>query len=396
MQLNSHHHLTYCTNIHPGRNWKETFQSLKEHIPSVRDRVAPGKKFGIGLRLSNAASEELAKGAHLAEFRNWLVDQNCYVFTMNGFPYGTFHGSKVKDKVHKPDWTTRKRLDYTSRLAQQLAFLISPGEEGGISTSPLSYRHWFTTENTEKAFKQAANNLVLLAGMLMEIEEAEEKYIHLDIEPEPDGLLENSSDFIHFYNTHLLPEGIRHFRDAYGIHPGIATTLIKRYITMCYDVCHFSLAFESPGETFTRLKEQGIRIGKVQISSALKADSRNASSSNLLAALKPFDEPTYLHQVTQKTGEGIRTYKDLSVVLREKPDFKELRAHFHVPIFRDTFGVLASTQEDIKTVLNQLNSIPDCKHLEVETYTWDVLPEDLKAPMTDSICRELEWVLEQI
>jgi len=273
---------------------------------------------------------------------------------------------------------------------------MAPGDEGSISTSPVSYRHWFSEEKAEIAFREAAHHLVLLAGVLLEIEETEGKYIHLDIEPEPDGLLENTSDFIQFYNSYLLPECIRHFQDALGIQAGIATTLIKRHITMCYDVCHFSLAFEAPEETFSRLKEERIRIGKVQISAALKANTAQAPTIELLAALKPFDEPTYLHQVTQKTENGIKTYKDLDVVLRKKPEFEELRAHFHVPIFLDTFGVLSSTQEDIKSVLNQLQEIPECRHLEVETYTWDVLPEHLKVPITDSISRELEWVLDQI
>lgn len=396
MLLPSDHHLTYCTNIHPGRNWAETFENLKQNIPGIRDRVAPGKKFGIGLRLSNKASEELGLGDQLAEFKAWLEDNHCYVFTMNGFPYGDFHGKKVKEKVHKPDWTKRERLDYTMRLARQLAFLLPPGGEGGISTSPISYRHWFRDTDREKAYEKAAQQMALLAGLLLEIEENEGKYIHLDIEPEPDGLLENTSDFIDFYMGYLLPEGRRHFQEAMGIQQVMATTLLKRHLTMCYDICHFSLAYETPSETFARLSEHRILVGKVQISAALRIQSSKAEVPELFEALKSYDEPTYLHQVTQQTPHGIRTFKDLGVLFREKPNFEELRAHFHVPVFLDTFGVLASTQEDIKTVLEQLDQIPECRHLEVETYTWDVLPDALKAPISDSISRELEWVLDQI
>ena len=396
MQLSTQHHLTYCTNIHPGNDWAETFQSLKDHIPAIRDRVSAGKKFGIGLRLSNKASEELGLGSRLSDFREWLNKEDCYVFTMNGFPYGAFHGTHVKDKVHEPDWTSPKRLEYSKRLARQLAYLIPKGGEGGISTSPLSYKHWFSEEEKESAFRKAAYHMVSLADLLFELEEKEQKYIHLDIEPEPDGLLENTAEYIGYYNAWLVPEAIRQFRDTRGIDAEEATERIKRYLTMCYDVCHFSLAYEAPAATFARLQEQGLKIGKVQISAALKANIEQAPASELLAALKPFDEPTYLHQVTQKSGLDIKTYSDLNVVLEEKPDFTELRAHFHVPIFLDRFGVLTSTQEDIKTVFQHLHEIPDCHHLEVETYTWDVLPEGMKAPMTELICQELEWVLEQL
>lgn len=396
MHLPSNHHLSYCTNIHPGHNWEETLRSLKEFVPSIKDRIAPEREFGLGLRLSNQASEELGLGDKLVEFQSWLEEEQCYVYTINGFPYGSFHHKAVKEKVHKPDWTTGERVIYTERLARQLAYLLPPGGEGGISTSPVSYRHWFKEKHREKALREGARNLVLIAGVLMAIEEESGVYIHLDIEPEPDGMLENTADFVAFYTNYLLPEGMSYFQEVHGLQPAMASTLLRRYITMCYDICHFSLAYESPGYTFSELKKYGIRIGKIQISAALRIRSEAADPSELFNALQAFDEPIYLHQVTQKTEAGVKTYRDLGRLLKEKPEFNELRAHFHVPVFLDTFGVLESTQDDIVSVLKLLEDIPEAHHLEVETYTWDVLPPDMKLPLTDSITRELQWVIQHL
>ena len=71
---------------------------------------------------------------------------------------------------------------------------------------------------------------------------------------------------------------------------------------------------------------------------------------------------------------------------------QEWRVHFHVPVFLDRAGVFGSTQDAIPATLDALRSELAAHHLEVETYTWDVLPADLRLPMVESIARELEWV----
>ena len=139
-------HLSYCSNIHPGESWEATFRNLKIYIPEVRSRLKHQGPFGIGLRLSHEASLVLERPEKLEEFQTWLLQANAYVFTLNGFPYGDFHRHIVKEKVHFPDWTTLERKDYTTRLFRILVQLLPPGMEGGISTSPISYRHWFKTK----------------------------------------------------------------------------------------------------------------------------------------------------------------------------------------------------------------------------------------------------------
>ena len=389
-------HLSYCTNIHPGTDWQTTFKGLKKYIPLIKDKVAHKGSFGIGLRLSNQASEELSENDHLSNFKDWLEEQDCYVFTMNGFPYGKFHETAVKDKVHLPDWTSAERYNYTLRLFQQLAKLINKGNEAGISTSPISYKPWHKSDSDKKAaFIRSAEQMARLAIQLRELENEHGCYLHLDIEPEPDGFLENTEDVINYYKDYLLPFGTTIIHEETGLGLEMAKDILLRHICICYDICHFSLAYEEPEYTFGKFAEAGIRVGKIQISAALKILA-NSNTDRMFKSLSQFNEPTYLHQVTQQMGERVITYSDLPDLLSEKPDFKELRAHFHVPIFVESFEGLYSTQDHILKVLKYIDQHQVTQHLEVETYTWDVLPSDLKIEISSSIARELNWTLNKL
>lgn len=397
MLLRDTFHTTYCTNIHPGEDWTATFGALEDNLESVRDAVNPGKPFGLGLRLSDKASRELAQGNRLADFKDWLNARDIYVFTMNGFPFGAFHGTRVKDQVHAPDWTHPERLEYTRRLFRQLDYLMPVGSEGGISTSPVSYRHWFATErDKEEALRAGARNMAAVALQLIEQERQSGNYLHLDIEPEPDGLLENSEEVLVFFRDYLLPAGQELLSRSLGMPGREAREAILRHINLCYDVCHFALAFEKPEITFPRLAEAGIRVGKVQVSAALRIRPVGGDRESALESLRVFDEPVYLHQVTQNTPMGVRTWPDLPDLLNDPPEFEELRAHYHVPIFVSGFGGLGATQAEILEVLKYLSRNPICRHLEVETYTWDVLPPGLKQELDQSIARELNWLKQAL
>lgn len=384
MKLNSGH-LTFCTNIYAGETWEAHFAVLKASFPKLKAQLSPASPMGIGLRLSNLASTELLENNHLAVFKQWLQDEGGYVFTMNGFPYGGFHNTRVKDQVHAPDWTTEDRVAYTLRLANILSQLLPEDMDGGISTSPLSYKPWFAdVEARENATTTATANIVKVAEGLHQIQEQAGKIIHLDIEPEPDGFLESGPEFIDWYENVLLSAG----NDE---------NLIKKHINLCYDVCHFAIGYEPHTEIINELNDKGIKIGKIQISAALKAKlpASTAERTAVLDQLSRFDEPTYLHQVIARKNDGtLIRYPDLAEALAEAVDLsvEEWRAHFHVPIFVEDMGVIQSTQSDITEVLNLQKESPFTAHLEVETYTWEVLPTALKAPLNDSIIRELAWV----
>ncbi|WBL42611.1 metabolite traffic protein EboE [Algoriphagus halophytocola] len=395
--------LSYCSNIHPGESWEATFENLKKYIPEVKERLNCQGDFGIGLRLSHEASLILEQPEILQEFQAWLARENAYVFTMNGFPYGDFHRTTVKDQVHFPDWTTEARRDYTIRSFRILAQLLPEGIDGGISTSPVSYRHWFQSEDDLKAgMETATQHLLEVAAALYQIKKETGKTLHLDIEPEPDGILENSDEMLWLFTDWLIPKGRVWLAEKLGVSQEFAEEIIKEHIQVCYDVCHFAIVYEKPADTFAKFEKAGIKIGKIQISAALRVlipelpDARDLLKVNLL----PFEESTYLHQVVAKTASGgLNSYPDLPDALQVLESTKETewRIHFHVPVFLDNYGTLASTQDQISIVLNEILKNPSwTNHLEVETYTWEVLPEDTRLSLGESISRELAWVIEKL
>ena len=395
-------HLSYCTNIHPGESWSEHFAAIKNNFPFIKEKISPDKPMGIGLRLSNEASIELIKKEHLSEFKHWLKDQDAYVFTMNGFPYGGFHRTVVKDQVHTPDWTTNERVDYTLRLFHILSALIPTEMDGGVSTSPLSYRLWFNTKEQLAATRETGTkNIIAVVVKLIEIHRSAGKLLHLDIEPEPDGLLETGEEFIEWFENDLLRIGLPVIKSKFDVSRHQAEDLIKEHLRLCYDVCHFAIGFESHKEILNKLSIRGIKIGKIQISAALKA-KMNSSENNrksIRQNFEQFNEPVYLHQVVAKLTEGkLLRYPDLPDALKEieNPLMEEWRAHFHVPVFAEKFGLLSSTQDEIKDLLALQKINPFTGHLEVETYTWEVIPTELRLPMRDSIIRELQWVKQTL
>ena len=391
-------HLTYCSNIHPGERWENHFQTLQDNLPYIKSKLSPNEPFALGLRLANDASIELAEPEKLAEFKAWLTANGIYVFTMNGFPYGGFHATRVKDDVHTPDWTTDDRTAYTKRLFGILAQLLPEGMEGGVSTSPLSYRYWWETEeDKQQAIKTATENILQVVETLMELRQSTGKLMHLDIEPEPDGILENGQEFIEWYSEYFLPKGTAFLVEKYGLTPETAQETLLTHVQLCYDVCHFAVSYEEPQVIVDQLKELGIRVGKIQISSAVKM-TLNDQRAEKLEAIRNFDEPVYLHQVVAKTEDGtFQKFPDLAEALQaDTSTHNEWRIHFHVPLFIDSYGLLDSTQTEIVKTLAVHRATPFTQHLEVETYTWGVLPTDMQKPIGESIVREMQWVNEQL
>lgn len=395
------YHLTYCTNIHPGEDWAQVFQNLHTYIPPLKQKLASDVPFGIGLRLANCASKALLIGDALQQFKTWLGQEDCYVFTLNGFPYGGFHRQVVKDQVYAPDWSTGDRLAYTQRLIAILAALLPEGMDGGISTVPLSYKPWWQSDQDKQAwvFEQSSVHLAHVAADMAQIEETTGKQLHLDLEPEPDALLENADEVIAFFQDWLLPLGSQYLQRDHGVSGAIAETWLRRHIRVCYDTCHFAVEFEHPTNALAKFQSAGIAIGKFQLSSAIRIPIPEESSKRqiLRQQLDAFAESTYLHQVIERRSPGtLHHYPDLRDALTaiETTNATEWRTHFHVPIFIDHYPPFASTQDHITAILKHLPQVPDCTHLEIETYTWDVLPAEMKIDILASIQREYEWVLK--
>jgi hypothetical protein len=224
--------------------------------------------------------------------------------------------------------------------------------------------------------------------------------LHLDLEPEADGLIENSREFVDWFLSGLLPLATSVLEEHFSVAEEEAGRIVRRHLRLCYDVCHFAVGFEEPGSVCARLEKHGILIGKWQLSSALKVPLAGARDRQaVLHELQRFNEPVYLHQVTTRQPDGTHLcFPDLPQALADPLalEAEEWRAHFHVPLFVREYGLLSSTQQEVARALACQDAKRLAPHLEVETYTWDVLPGKLKLPVAESIAREMEWVRGRI
>ncbi len=378
-------HLTYCLNIHPGETWTDQRTAIERWAMKVKSRVAPDCPFGLGLRLGRRAADEMSDPRPRQEIRRWLEGQGCYAFTVNAFPYGTFHGRTVKEAVYAPDWRTAERLDYTIRAAEILADLLPDGVEGSISTVPGSYRAWIENDDDRT---DVARRLADAAWALDGIERKTGRMIALALEPEPDCLLETTSDCVLFWSEFLLPEGTRRLRELAGSSYR-AEFCLRRHLGVCVDTCHMALQFESPETAIASLAAAGIAVPKVQLSAAL----RGPVTADTVRRLGAFVDEVYLHQTRIRRGDGrVERWPDLTpdrlASLVSDPG-SEIRSHFHVPLHFGSAGDLGSTVDDLTPRFFGVSARAGCRHLEIETYTYDVLPEALRAPtVVESIARE--------
>ncbi len=342
-------HLTYCTNIHPGESWAEVEANVRTHVVAVKQRVCPHAPFGVGLRLSHRAATELAP--QIARVRTLLDELGLYVFTINGFPYGTFHGAPVKEAVYRPDWLEDERVAYTNLLADLLVQLLPDGVAGSISTVPGCFRA------RGGHLRVIATNLARCAAHLATLD----RPIVLAIEPEPCCIVETVDEAIALF-AHL-PD--------------------RRHLGLCLDACHAAVEFEQLPGCIERLRAAGVPIAKLQLSVGLRMPASER------AVLERFVDPVYLHQVVV---DGVQRFVDLPEALAAAPA-GEWRVHFHVPIIEGG----ATTQGVLAELLALHRRDPISTHLEVETYTWDVLPPELRArPVDDAIAAELAWVMERL
>lgn len=373
-------HLAYCTNIHPAESWAETREMLDKHVLAVRDllrqqgRLRADEPFAIGLRLSAVAAQELLEGDQIQQFKTWLEDTNTYVFTINGFPYGSFHGTRVKEKVFQPDWTEPARIDYTKNLFRILALIAKPEAGGSVSTLPGSHK---TFSADELLIRQ---NLIEFATWLDDLAKETALDLHLGLEPEPIGHIENTAESIAFFAR--LHEQANN------------SEVISKRIGLNYDTCHFAIEYDEAKASLDALKDAGIRLSKIHLSSAPTLDPRDPAA---VKAIEPFDEPTYFHQsIARSTSGSIMRFIDLPYFLdAHKDEFVEARVHFHIPLDAKPEAPLGSTLSHVQETLAWCRDNPEaCNHYEIETYTWGVLPGKLQRPVEEQIAGEYGWVME--
>jgi hypothetical protein len=392
MRIREGFDLTYCTNIHAAEGWPQVFENLKRYAPQLRNRLHPEGHFGLGLRLANNEAVELLAESNLEDLTHFLRDSGLYVALINGFPYGWFHERRLKDQVFAPDWHTEERVSYTLRLIEILSRLLPEELDGGISTCPLSYKRW--KDPSRPDWDLLVQNIVRTAARMFESKQRDGQDIHLDIEPEPDGLLETTGEFIQFFER-LLRAGAPLLAKSAQLSGAQAEEALRHHIAFCYDLCHSTVEYEESRTVIDGLRNAGIRIGRVQVSSAVKVavPSQSAARERVSEHLSALVDPVYLHQII---GDSER-YPDLPEALAEIKDARssEWRIHYHVPLFMASYGELGSTQTEVRNALAELRA-DEVTHLEIETYTWGVLPSHLRLDIVDSIEREYRWVLAQL
>ncbi|MEW5734717.1 MAG: metabolite traffic protein EboE [Thermodesulfobacteriota bacterium] len=381
-------HLTYCLNIHPGESWEENLASIRTHALAIKNLVSPDRPFGLGLRLSARAAEELLQPRAISSFRDFLAEKSLYVFSVNAFPFGSFHGETVKEKVYAPDWRSKERLSYTQNVARILCSLALPEAFASISTVPGSYLHWIRNREDEAAL---AENLARAGAFLAEMEKETGNRIGLALEPEPDCFLENAADLADFFARVLLPIGAPLAARLLSCSETDAQEVLLRHLGACLDTCHMAVCFEDAAQAIETLSRNRISIFKMQLSAA-PAFSWPVRPERLLS----FSDSVYLHQARLKTVDKILRFADLEDAVRAGSEIavpgSQLRVHCHVPIFFPGDADLGTTAGILTPELLRLAGRAGCRHFEVETYTFLVLPPELQRQgVTESIARELAF-----
>jgi len=383
MQLAHGLHLAYSTNVHRGETWAESLRALDQHTLRVKQAVSPNAPYGIGLRLSDAASRELSTPAVLLGFQEWLEQHDCYVFTINGFPYGDFHGTRVKENVYRPDWTSEERVAYTNRLFDLLAVLLPREGEGSVSTAPGSFKGFIRSVDQER---QIRSNLWRCVEHIAALSEEHDLDLHLGLEPEPLGWLEDTRETVAF------------FEQMHDEHP--KDSRLSRHLGVNYDTCHFAVEFEDAFTSLKRFQQANVRLSKIHLSNALRLQP----SPEARESLKRFADNVYLHQVIARDAGGrLQRFRDLEDALNPQsairnPQSEEWRVHFHIPLHSQPIEGLADTRDHIAGTLDWLAADPAaCKHLEMETYTWEVLPEPMRARcVEDQLIAEYQWTIGEL
>jgi hypothetical protein len=172
---------------------------------------------------------------------------------------------------------------------------------------------------------------------------------------------------------------------------------LRRHIGIVFDTCHQAVEYESIREALEQLVDAGIPIFKLQEAAAVHVPE---VTQQAVDALKRFADTIYLTQTLERRNGTITKYlnlEDAFAAWDSDPGPREWRVHFHVPVFLDDLGAFRSTRFAIEDALAFHKERPLSAQLEIETYTWDVLPDHLKTgDIVDYVCRELEWVRGQL
>lgn len=357
--------LSYCTNVHPGMSLAEVVSGLKQYTVPVGQVF--GQPLAAGLWLAAPVIAELRAAPEKSrEFAGTLQELGLPCYTLNAFPFGNFHDRRVKENVYLPDWSQPARARYTVDCARVLADLLPAGCEGSISTVPLGFKQF---SHPDHFLDLCIQRLLETAQQFNQLHRETGRLIRLAIEPEPLCLLETTPETVAFFERLFARADQQH-----------VLPIARRHLGICYDVCHQAVEFEAIPQSIETIDRAGIRLNKIHITCALQLEH---PATNLAAreALARYVEERYLHQTVARIRDGqVLRQVDLtpSLALDPPPSFRDAdcwRIHFHVPVDAERLGPLGTTREELKQALAAVSQLDYAPHLEVETYTWEVLPD---------------------
>ena len=389
-------HLSYSTLVHAGDTWQEMNASLRQFVPAVKARVSPDNPFAVSLRISAASAKTLTENAaerqSLADF---LAKEDLYVYTVNAFPYGPFKGDVVMERVYDPDWTTDARVEYTNSVADILAEISPASVNPSIQSAPLAFKPKVTDDGYIAKF---TTNVFRVVAHLLALENSTGRRVKLALEPEPACYLETTDETVAFFTERIYGEaGIRELAAIAGIPVSEAEGAMRRYLGIVFDIGHQAVGFEDITDSLKKLVAAGIPIFKLQEAAALWVQSL---SLEMLPALRKFTDTIYLSQSSLLRNGEITKFLNLGEALdayEADPVETEMRTHFHVPVFLEELGPFRTTRFAVQDALRMHREQPLSDHLEIETYTWDVLPPELKTgDIIEYVTRELEFVRNEL
>ncbi len=377
MKILDNSHLCYCLNNLGILDSAAPARKIVSLISQIRTDLgfSPDLPFAAGLWLNSENARRLSDKTAFCEFRRILDDGAVYVFSLNAFPFGHFQSGKVKEDVYLPDWRSSERLEYTKICADLLSDLLPKGVTGSISTVPGAYLRFV---NSPKDISQISENLSRITGHLARIESEKGKKILLAIEPEPDCLWESGEDFAEFFAKRMADD-----------------EACRNYIGVCHDCSHHELVAERPGKSLAACLDAGVKIAKVQLSAALGAGSPESKRE-----LAKFADERYLHQTRlfRKDGSLLR-FPDLPEAIERGDSELPWKIHYHIPIHLSELpGGLKAEKEELDAVLGLLRKSPEiCTNLEIETYTYSVLPGELGIrPINECMVAEYSYILNKL
>jgi hypothetical protein len=389
-------HLTYSTLVHPADDWEQIWASLNTYVPKVKERFARNHRFGVSLRLSAKSAETLAKNkAEREKLKKFLGDNNMYLYTVNAFPYGAFKGTVVKEQVYEPDWRSEERTQYTINVADVLADVAPREVLPSIQTAPLGFKPRVTGPDVVASY---TDHVLRVTAHLVALEQRTGVTVTLGLEPEPYCFLETTDETVDYFTNHLYTgASAEKLARLSGLPIAEAIAALRRHVGIVYDICHLAVEYEDITQSLQKLVDAGVPIVKLQEAAALHIPEVTQS---VVDTLKRYSNTIYLTQTIEKKDGKLAKYinlEDAFAAWEKRPGPREWRTHIHVPVFLEDLGQFRTTRFAIADALKFHKQKPLSRQLEIETYTWDMLPDNLKTgDIVEYVCRELEWVRGQL